>query len=203
MGVRISIKAGGFLLRVITSIVAIACCIEMMASPNADGRIEPTDSSISRIVGDPNPDPVVLGALLDKLAAENLSTRLRVCRCIPQDRTTTILSTVAEYRHLDGIAIKLMGYKLRILPRLDKPAPVTPVREIMFFVSHDFNGDCQTLMYVGIRSRDTVPSMPPEPGSHPRFVYTDEILYHLYLLSGDEAHLSRIPCGRSENGDTL
>jgi hypothetical protein len=181
---------------VICSYTYVACAAYV------DAHVVLPNTSISRIVGDPNPDPAFLGSLLDNLATGNLAARLRVCRCIPQDRTTTILSTVAEYRHLDGIAIKLAGYKLRIEPTVDKPVPSTPVPEMLFFVSHEFGGDCETLMYVAIRTRDRVPTTPRAPARR-RFVDPKKILYYVYVLSGDAAHLSRVPCGMSREGDRL
>jgi hypothetical protein len=182
--------------------LASGAFVETTSASHADAHVVLPKTSISRIVGDPDPDPVALGSLLDTLASRNLAATLRVCRCIPQDRPTTILSTVAEYRHLDGIAVKLVGYKLRIEPTVDKPVPLTPVPEILFFVSHDFGGDCETLMYVAIRTRDLVPATPRAPDRR-RFVDPNEILYYPYLLSGDEAHLSRVPCGMSRAGDSL
>jgi len=182
--------------------LVIYAFIDTTPASYVDAHVVLPNNSISRIVGDPNPDPAFLGSLLDNLATGNLAATLRVCRCIPQDRPTTILSTVAEYRHLDGIAVKLVGYKLRIEPTVDKPVPLTPVPEILFFVSHDFGGDCETLMYVAIRTRDLVPATPRAPDRR-RFVAPNEILYYPYLLSGDEAHLSRVPCGMSRAGDSL
>ena len=73
----------------------------------------------------------------------------------------------------------------------------------MFFVSHEYGGDCETLMYVAIRSRDRVSSTPLEPGTHRQLVDPKETLYNPYLLSGDPAHLSRTPCGMSKAGDRL
>jgi hypothetical protein len=185
-------------------LICLASCafLKTTSVSYVDAHVVLPKAAISRIVGDPNPDPAFLGSLLDNLATGNLAMRLRVCRCIPQDRTTTILSTVAEYRHLDGIAIKLAGYKLRIEPTVDKPVPLTPVPEMMFFVSHEYGGDCQTLMYVAMRTRDRVPATPRSPDRR-RFVDSKEILYYAYLLSGDEAHLSRVPCGMSRAGDKL